>query len=75
MTAWEMIGYDGPDWIRVVGGRALYEAAIYYDDTPGECVKLARLDATPTGIRQVSRYVHPDTPVEIVKSTPNGRSN
>jgi hypothetical protein len=66
--AWDFIGYDGPDWLRIVGGRALYEAAIYYDDTRGSCVKLSRLEANSDGIRQVNRYVHPDTPVEVVKS-------
>lgn len=67
-TAWQVIGYDGPDSLRVVGGRALYDAAIYYDDTRGTQVKLARLDATAGGLRQVNRYVSPDTQVEIVRA-------
>ena len=67
-TAWEMIGFDGDggNSVRVQGGRALYEAVIYYDSTPGERVKLARLDARADGIHQVSRYVDPDTVLEIV---------
>jgi hypothetical protein len=64
--AWDFIGYDGPHWLRVVGGRARYEAAIYYDDTPGDHVKLVRLETTPDGIHQVERWVDPDTPLEVV---------
>lgn len=64
--AWEVIGYDGPDNLRVVGGHAVYDAAIYYDDTPGDNVKLARLE-TGDGIRQVNRYVGPETPIEVVR--------
>lgn len=62
-TAWDFIGYDGDYYLRLVGGRAKYETAIFYDDTRGEKVKLARLDGS---LRQVNRYVDPDTPVEVV---------
>ena len=66
LTAWECIGFDQPGlYLRVAGGRALYEAAIYYDDTPGEHVKLVRLD-TQDGVRQVQRYVDPDTILQVV---------
>lgn len=68
MTAWDLIGYDGPDFVRIKGGRALYEAVMYLDNTPGEQVKLARLDATADGLREISRYVDPDTELEIVPS-------
>lgn len=62
--AWDLIGYDGPHSLRIVGGRTLYEAAIYYDDTPGDRVKLVRIDG---GLRQVNRYVDPDTLIEIIQ--------
>lgn len=79
-TAWDLIGFDGfdathwPDdgehraaWVRIEGGRALYEAVMYLDSTPGTKVKLARLESAPTGLHEVSRYVDPDTLLEIVE--------
>lgn len=63
LTAWDCIGrVPETHRVRIVGGRTLYEQAIYYDHTPGEKVKLARLD----GLRQVNRWVDGDTPVELV---------
>lgn len=67
-TAWDLVGYDGDGWIRVVGGRALYETAIWNDDGRQRLVRLARLDVGPDGLHQVNRYVNPDTPVEIVQA-------
>lgn len=64
LTAWDFIGYDGDHYLRIVGGRAKYETAIFSDDTRGDQVKLARLDEG--SLRQVNRYVDPDTPVEVV---------
>jgi len=65
--AWDFIGFDHDSyWLRIVGGRARYEAAIYYDDTPGDHVKLVRLDTSTGGIRQIERWVSPDTPLEVV---------
>jgi hypothetical protein len=66
--AWDFIGYDGPHWLRIVGGRALYEAAIYYDDTPGDHVKLVRIDTSRGYLRQIERRVNPDTVLEVVAS-------
>jgi hypothetical protein len=73
-VAWDYIGFDGRldendlriGHVRIVGGRALYEAVIYYDETPGDNVKLVRLVADGVAIRQVERYVDPDTPLEFV---------
>ena len=68
-TAWELIGFDsdGGHRVRIRGGRAVYDAVVYYDDTPGEQVKLARLETSDgRGIYQVNRWVHPDTELEIV---------
>jgi hypothetical protein len=73
VTAWDLIGYDGDASIRIVGGRALYETAIFYDGTRQQFVKLARLEARADGLAQVNRYVAPDTPVELV--TTEGGSN
>jgi hypothetical protein len=66
-TAFDLIGYDGDDNIRIVGGRTLYETVLVrdgYDDGP---VRLVRIDMRD-GIRQINRYVHPDTPVELVSA-------
>jgi hypothetical protein len=66
-TAWDFIGYDGPAYLRIVGGSAKYEAAMYLDNTPGDRVKLARLEARGDGtLREISRYVDPDTLLEVV---------
>lgn len=68
ITAWEAIGWEdtGDDrYLRVVGGRTLYETATFYDNTPGHMVKLSRID-TRYGIRQIDRYVDPDTLLEVV---------
>ncbi len=65
MTAWELIGFDG--LVRIKGGRAVYDAVTYYDDTPGEMVKLSRLETSDEkGIYQVNRWVRPETELEIV---------
>lgn len=70
LTAHDLIGYDGDQYIRIVGGRALYETVLVLDGYDGTgSVRLARLDVGPLGLRQVNRYVHPDTPVELVRRT------
>lgn len=65
-TAWDLIGYDGDLWLRIVGGRTLYEAAVFNDTTHGHRVRLDRLD-TKNGLRVVNRYVDPDTPIRLVR--------
>lgn len=61
-TAWAAIGWDdGP--FRIKGGRAIYEAVSYNYNR--RLVKLARLD-TEHGIREVKRYVDPDTILEFL---------
>lgn len=69
MIAWDMIGYNGPQYIRVVGGTALYETVIYWDEQRSDKVKLARLVADERGLRTVIRYVDPETPVELVSGS------
>jgi hypothetical protein len=66
-TAWELIGLV-PDnaRVRIQGGRALYDEVIFWDDTPGEKVLLARLDVGARGLKQVNRYVEHNTVLEIV---------
>ena len=67
MIAHDLIGYDGPDWIRVVGGRAVYETVLVKDGYQGGNVRLVRLELDRhASLHQVNRYVHPDTPVELV---------
>lgn len=71
--AWDLIGFDG-NWegetasVRVKGGRTLYEAVMFIDGGRATKPRLARLEATADGIRQVNRYVDPDTVCEIVVS-------
>lgn len=64
-TAWELIGWDD-GLVRIVGGRATYEAVMYDCERDGRCVKLAKLKAEHGGIREIKRYVAPDTRLEIV---------
>jgi len=67
--AWNLIGFDndGGHRVRIKGGRAVYDAVIYYDDTPGEQVKLSRVETSDErGIYQVNRWVRSDTELEIV---------
>lgn len=64
-TAWELIGWDD-GLVRIVGGRATYEAVMYDCERDGRCVKLAKLKAEQGGIREIKRYVEPDTRLEIV---------
>ena len=67
-TAWELAG----DWwwvdkfyVRVKGGRALYEDATA---TPKGNVVLRRLRNKATGLAQVCRTVAHDQAMEMVKS-------
>lgn len=72
-TAWLWVGFDGTGgMLRVKGGRTLYESA---ENNGGEQVRLARLDITDGGLRQVNRYVDADTVLEFVPDarTPNAR--
>jgi hypothetical protein len=70
LVAHDLIGYDGDDYIRIVGGRALYESVMVpFDGYEGGNVRLARLDTTGGRLRQINRYVDPDTPVELVPTT------
>lgn len=63
MVAWDLIGYDGDQYVQIVGGRARYDSVMYWDDTPGTQVILGRLNAD---LSQTLRYVDPDTPVCLV---------
>lgn len=68
ISVWDCIGrVPTTHHIRIINGRTLYEEAIYYDDTPGDKVKLARIDTTD-GLHQVNRWVDADTPVELVRA-------
>jgi hypothetical protein len=72
MIAFDLIGYDGDQYIRIVGGRSLYETVSVADGYEGhENVRLVRIIADGYGIRQINRYVSPDTPVELVSDTPS----
>jgi len=69
-TAWDCIGkyadlIDNTHSIRIVGGRTIYEMA--YPVKGYQRVLLCYLEDTDNGhLRQVNRYVSPDTPVELI---------
>lgn len=76
-TAWALIGFEGrfrPDLneegplshVRIKGGRALYEQVDYDDARGGSMVRLGRVDVDEHGLKPVTRYVDPDTILEIV---------
>jgi hypothetical protein len=68
VAAWDLIGFGGTvdgrsASVRLATGRVLYEAV---DGGEAANVRLARLDVVPGGLRQVNRWVHPDTPLVVV---------
>jgi len=66
-TAWQSIGWDEGKF-RIRGGRVKYEAVMYNCANRGRLVKLARIDVLPEGkVKEVSRYVDPDTVLEFDK--------
>ena len=67
-TAFDLIGYDGDQYIRIVGGCALYETVAVRDGYQDGPVILQRLDVrpVPNGLRVVNRWVDPLTRVELV---------
>lgn len=66
LRAWDLIGYDGNQYIRIVGGTTTYETVIYWDGQRSEKVKLAKLVSDANGLRTIIRYVDPETLVELV---------
>ena len=62
ITAFDLIGYDGDQYIRIVGGRALYETVAVRDGYQDGPV----IRPVPNGLRVVSRWVDPLTHVELV---------
>jgi len=63
--AHELIGEEG--LFRLPGGRTVYEAVMYDEATArGSRPRLARLDTSRGGIRQVNRWVDWDQPVEVI---------
>ena len=69
LIAHDLIGYDGDQYIRIVGGRTLYETVLVLDGYLDGNVRLCRID-TKHGLRQINRYVDPHTPVELVDPPP-----
>ena len=66
-TAWAVGGGD-PDGvsIRVLDGKATFEAAWCVSTKRSERVRLARLDAMPDGtLREVVKWLKPDDLVEV----------
>ncbi len=73
-TAWDLIGWDNGK-IRIVGGTAIYEAVMFDCSGRQQKVKLSRVEPLPNmKVREVKRYVDPDTMIEILEETiPYGR--
>ena len=72
-TAWSLIGWDDGE-VRIQGGRAVYDAVSYWDDTPGDQVSLQRIDVAADGrLRVVRWYVDPDT--LLVPASPMAEDN
>lgn len=80
MRAWDLVGFDGRAGdvygldevlgdgvyaVRLVGGRALYDAVVVADG--GDSPRLSRLEARDGYLHQVNRYVDPDAEVELVE--------
>jgi hypothetical protein len=69
--ACELIGQEGA--FRLPGGRTVYEAVMYDEATArGDRPRLARLDTSSGGIRQINRWVDWDQPIEIIPETEEG---
>lgn len=71
LTAWDCIGrVPSTHHIRRVGGRTLYEDALYNDATSrsGNRVKLARLGTNKYGLHEFTQWVDADAPVELINS-------
>jgi hypothetical protein len=66
LIAFDLIGYEGDQWIRVIGGRTLYESVLVRDGYTDGSVRLTRIVVDQDGIRQLNRYVDPETAVELV---------
>jgi hypothetical protein len=66
VPAYELIGHEGV--FRLPGGRATY-SDVMYDDAASRSdrPRLARLDPTPTGLRQVNRWIDWEQPVEVLR--------
>jgi len=66
VPAWDLIGHEGK--FRLVGGHRIYEGVMYDLRTArSNRVRLAYLVADERGLRQINRYVDPDTPVEVIE--------
>lgn len=64
--AWELIGHEGT--FKVAGGRVTYENVDFNDASPGDKVRLARLEPVDwMKLRQINRYVDADTLIEVIE--------
>jgi hypothetical protein len=67
ISAWDCVGVVPPTHrLRIVGGRSLYRQA-FYDAEGSENVRLVRNEPRGDDVHQISRYVTPDTRVELVR--------
>lgn len=68
-TVWDLMG----DWswmddhkFKLKNGRTIYTDVGYDCSRNGKNVMVGRLESTEHGIKQVKRYVHPDTEVVLI---------
>jgi hypothetical protein len=73
LTAFDLIGYEGKQSIRIKGsrhGRKTWSTVAVKDGYTDGPVMLQRLDVVTDGagskLKQVTRHVDPDTPVELL---------
>jgi hypothetical protein len=73
LTAFDLIGYEGDEMIRIKGkrlGRALYETVAVKDRYEDGAVVLQRIDTIEVDgepkLKIINRWVDADTPVELV---------
>lgn len=73
-ASWEPWEEFGIVAFRLEGGRAEYEHAQYCEGGHYERVRIGRLLPTKDGIRQIVRWVNPDTRVTIITKPGYGLS-
>lgn len=74
VPACELIGHNGQ--YRLPGGHTVYEGVMFNEASArGDRVRLARLDTSGGGIRQVNRWIDWDQPVEVISDDNAGHED
>ena len=71
LTAWHLAAdwewINAGDFAQIKGGRSLWEQVDTTKGGLGKTVRLSRLITTDDRFRCITRYVDPDTPMELIK--------